>query len=55
MFSGSSESSEMEVDHGDETMRKVMEALEKSGLSSGQALDAIREMQNSGILFRERD
>lgn len=39
--------------HSD-TLKKVFEALKKSGLNDDQALDAMREMQNAGILFRER-
>lgn len=36
------------------TLFKVLDALVNSGLSQEQALNGIREMQNSGILFRER-
>jgi hypothetical protein len=32
---------------------KVLYALKRSGLSKDQATNAIREMQNAGILFRE--
>ena len=36
------------------TMSKVFTALVKSGLTRDQALDGLTEMQNAGILFRER-
>lgn len=36
------------------TMSKVFSALMKSGLTRDQALDGLTEMQNAGILFRER-
>lgn len=36
------------------TMQKAFEALKKAGLTNDQALDGLREMQNAGILFRER-
>lgn len=36
------------------TMAKVFDALIKSGLDRNQALDGLTEMQNAGILFRER-
>lgn len=36
------------------TMAKVFHALKRSGLTDDQALDGMREMQNEGILFRER-
>lgn len=42
------------VTHDDRTLDKVREALVRSGLSFEQAVEAIREMQNFGILFRER-
>lgn len=42
------------VTHDDKTLDKVREALVRSGLSFDQAVEAIREMQNFGILFRER-
>lgn len=40
--------------YDDKTLNKVMEALVRSDLSFDQAQNAIREMQNFGILFRER-
>ena len=40
--------------HGEETLTVVFNALSDSGLNHAQVLDAIREMQNAGILFRER-
>ena len=39
--------------HDDETLNKVLAAMIRSGLSMVQARDAIREMQNDQILFRE--
>lgn len=36
-----------------ETMYKVYDALKEAGLTRQQALDAINEMQNAGIYFRE--
>lgn len=36
------------------TMSVVFNAMVGSGLSRDQALDAMREMQNAGILFRQR-
>ena len=36
------------------TMAKVFHALKRVGMTDDQALDGIREMQNDGILFRER-
>jgi len=44
---------QIEVFHED-TTAKVFEALKTSGLNNDQANDGIREMQNAGILFRER-
>ena len=40
--------------HTEETLFRVFEALLKADLTREKALDAIREMQNHGILFRER-
>lgn len=40
--------------HNDNTLRKVLNALILSGLTHDQAQNAIIEMQNHGILFRER-
>lgn len=40
--------------HDDDTMRKVHNALGRAGLTEVQIRDAINEMQNDGILFRER-
>jgi hypothetical protein len=39
--------------HDDQTMRKVYNALIRSGLDHDAAMNAINEMQNAGILFRE--
>lgn len=44
-----------ELDHFDDmTLYKVFLALRRSGLEDYQADAAINEMQNDGILFRER-
>ena len=40
--------------HDDQTLVKVYRALVASGASDTQAVEAISEMQNEGILFRER-
>jgi hypothetical protein len=40
--------------YSDNTIFKVHAALVKSGLSDIRAAAAIFEMQNAGILFRER-
>lgn len=42
------------LEHTEDTMRKVRSALMVSGLNPDQIDDAINEMQNEGILFRER-
>jgi len=39
--------------HREETLFKVKRALERSGLTESQALDAITAMQAEDILFRE--
>lgn len=45
----------MDQTHYDEdTLFKVAMALRKAGLTYNQVTDAISEMQNAGILFRER-
>lgn len=44
-----------EPEHYDDgTMLRVLEALRTAGLSDVKAANAINEMQNEGILFRER-
>ena len=43
-----------EVYYDEETLFKVNRALRASGLTQVQTQDAIIEMQNAGILFRER-
>jgi len=40
--------------HDENTIIKVFSALCRAGLSDQQVSDAITEMQNEGILFRER-
>lgn len=40
--------------HTEDTLFKVREALVASGLTERKAYNAITEMQNAGILFRER-
>jgi len=48
----------MGIQQGDyyteETMFKVFKALRKVGLNEEDATDAINELQNVGILFREK-
>jgi len=45
---------EERLTHNEFTLFKVYSALAKVGISSQTARDAINEMQNAGILFRER-
>lgn len=40
--------------HDHNTLDKVYKGLTKTGLDHQQAVDAITNMQNEGILFRER-
>lgn len=40
--------------HDENTLFLVMEALGRAGLGHMMVQDAIREMQNAGILFRQR-
>lgn len=46
------ESSQLKND--EETVQKVFQALAGVGLSEGQIINAVNQMQNAGILFRER-
>lgn len=46
--------SEDDVTFTENTLYKVYDALRGSGLSEDQSRDAISNMQNAGILFRER-
>ena len=39
--------------HDDQTLRKVYDVLRGKGLTEGETVDAIFEMQNKGLLFRE--
>jgi hypothetical protein len=43
-----------ELYYDDQTLFKVYSALQAAGLNEGQIRDAVAEMQNAGILFRER-
>lgn len=43
-----------DLKNDDETMDKVYGALAAVGLSQTQIVNAVNQMQNSGILFRER-
>lgn len=45
---------EHEESHDEDTLHKVHQALMRAGLTEAQGLNAINEMQNGGILFRER-
>lgn len=40
--------------HTDQTLRKVYEGLLAAGVEDAQAVDAVSQMLNQGILFRER-
>jgi hypothetical protein len=40
--------------HTEGTMQKVYESLRRAGVNRVMAEDAVNEMQNHGILFRER-
>lgn len=40
--------------HDEDTLTKVYEGLYRAGLSGVEAADAVNQMQNAGILFRER-
>lgn len=42
-----------ELTHDENTLRKVYDALRRAGLSEQAATDAISDMQNQGIYFRE--
>lgn len=41
--------------YNEDTLFKVRDALKRAGLSSEQIMNCIIEMQNQGILFRERN
>lgn len=43
-----------QMKNDDETTQKVFRALASIGLSEAQIVNAVNQMQNSGILFRER-
>jgi len=43
------------VVHDDQTVAKVYFALASAGITGQLAIDAVNQMQNQGILFRERD
>lgn len=45
---------EEELYFDDRTMEKVRMALWRSGMSYDEATDVIHNLQNAGILFRER-
>ena len=40
--------------HDEDTLTKVYVGLESAGVTGQQAVDAVNQMQNKGILFRER-
>lgn len=40
--------------HDEETLRKVYEGLLAAGIYGQQAVDAVFQMQNKGIFFREK-
>lgn len=39
--------------HDDQTMKKVYNALHRTGLTPTQVMDAVNSIQNEGVLFRE--
>lgn len=41
--------------HDEQTLTKVYAGLEAAGITGQDAIDAVNQMQNEGILFRERD
>lgn len=43
-----------ELHFDEDTLRKVYEGLLKAGIFGQQAVDAVNQMQNQGILFREK-
>lgn len=43
-----------DLHHDENTLRKVYEGLLKAGIYGQQAVDAVSEMQNQGIIFREQ-
>lgn len=43
-----------EITHDEQTLTKVYEGLAAAGVIGEQAIDAVFQMQNRGILFRER-
>lgn len=43
-----------ELHHDENTLKKVYEGLLAAGIFGQKAVDAVSEMQNQGILFRER-
>jgi hypothetical protein len=45
---------EEELYYDDNTMAKVRSSLREAGFDEGEITNAIRIMQNDGILFRER-
>lgn len=48
------EDDDFPVYYDENTLRKVYDALEVAGVTGQQATDAVSQMQNLGILFRER-
>jgi len=46
---------EQKLTHTDDTMQKVYQSLRAIGLTDTQIIDAVTEMQNRGIYFREAD
>lgn len=45
---------EVRETHDQDTMSKVYSSLARAGLTHQQLLDVVNDMQNQGILFRER-
>jgi hypothetical protein len=44
----------MPIFYDEGTLKKVYDALKVAGIEGQQAIDAVFQMQNLGILFRER-
>lgn len=40
--------------YDEDTLYKVYTGLEMAGVSGQQAIDAVNQIQNQGVLFRER-
>ena len=50
---GNSASSPIELTVYEDTLHKVYDALTRAGLTNQQCIDAVFDMQNNGVYFRE--